>query len=105
MAQHEAKDLGLERYWFGNDKADYFAKEALADTWKDGIAYVANRKENSNTVGHMAEQVAEKLLPNHGIPKEARPRNPKITLTVPHQFVWRRDRWFCIGCGGIKNVG
>ena len=26
LVQHEAQALGLEDYWFGNDKADYWAK-------------------------------------------------------------------------------
>ncbi len=69
LCQHEAKELGLEAFWYGNDRADHFAKESPADTWKDGIAYVANRKENIAKVVHLAEQVSEKMQPIKGIPK------------------------------------
>jgi hypothetical protein len=103
LCQHEAKELGLEAFWYGNDRADHFAKESLADTWKDGIAYVANRKENIAKVVHLAEQVSEKMQPIKGIPKEARPKSQKISVAVPHQFIWTKDRWLCLGCGGIKR--
>ncbi len=104
LCQQEAIELGLEEDWFGNDKADYWAKDTLADTWKDGEAYVKDRKEQSTKVCHLAEQVADKLVQVlREIPKEARPKKPTKALTVPHQFVWRKDRWYCIGCGCIKR--
>ncbi len=104
LCQQEAILLGLEADWFGNDKADYWAKDTLADTYKDGIAYVKHRKEQSNKACHLAEQVADKLVTTmQGIPKEARPSKANKAVAVPHQFVWRSKGWFCIGCGGIKK--
>ncbi len=100
LCQHEAIALGVESDWFGNDKADYWAKDTLADTWKDGEAYVIDKKEKSATVCHLAQQVGDNIAAFNGIQTEARPQKPVRTLLVPHQFVWRNDKWFCIGCGG-----
>ena len=55
-------------------------------------------------VCHLSEQVADKLVQVlREIPKEARPKKPNKAIDVPHQFVWRKNRWFCIGCGCIKT--
>ena len=44
LTREQARGRDLEHHWEGNDKADYWAKEALDSTGKEGKAYIAVQK-------------------------------------------------------------
>ncbi len=54
--KEEAIAQGDVTNWFGNDKADPFAKLALAGTGKDGSDYKEARKKSPQIAGRYLEQ-------------------------------------------------
>ena len=107
LCQQEAIQLGLEEDWFGNDNADYWAKDTLADTWKDGIAYVKHRKEQSIKACHLAEQVADKLvttLQGHPQGSEAKEGQQSTHCATPVCVEEKKDG-SVLGAGASRSPG
>ncbi len=59
--REEAIAQNDEANWFGNDKADYWAKFALAATGKAGVLYKEDRKLRLAAIGIASNKLAEHL--------------------------------------------
>ncbi len=96
---HRPKEAAIaqddEDDWYGNDKADYFAKLALAGTGKDGSDYKVARNINLDSLGDISSKLAEHL---HTIAFATLPRvrcgvdRPRQTRSE-HHFARHLDRW------------
>jgi hypothetical protein len=108
LAEHEAKEQGVHHHWFGNDKADYWAKDTLDSTGAAGVAYVKSMVQDlrrlSNCVEHICKQVPANIFK---LPKVATVKNSKTKPMgndfVKHNFVWHKNRWVCGECGCFKK--
>jgi hypothetical protein len=92
--------------WFGNDKADYWAKFALAGTGKDGTDYKEARQGCLTSLG-----VAAKGLAGHfptdaiaRLPKARRGRAGPRQTRSEHHFTKHFKHWACIRCGCSKKT-
>ncbi len=59
--REEAVAQNDEANWFGNDKADHFAKHALAGTGRDGSDYKRARKTHPDSLEDISSKLAEHL--------------------------------------------
>ena len=96
--REEAIAQNDEANWFGNDKADYWAKFALAGTGKDGNDYKEARQACLSSLGVAAKGLAG-LLPTEAIARLPRARRggkgPRQARSE-HHFTRHPRKWACI---------
>jgi hypothetical protein len=103
--KEEAIAQGDVTNWFGNDKADHFAKLALAGTGKDGSDYKEARKNHLNSLEEISCKLAGHLDPEAiaMVPRVKTRAKGKANPRSEHQFTRHLGRWACINCGCFKR--
>jgi ribonuclease HI len=103
--KEEAVAQNDEANWFGNDKADYYAKHALAGTGKDGSDYKKARKDCLFSLGEISSKLAEHLHPEAiAILPRVRTGSKTRTSRSEHHFIKHLNHWACIKCGCFKKA-
>jgi hypothetical protein len=100
--------LGQGDWWFGNDQADWWAKDTLNTTGKDGVAYIEWNKDTYGFLLKLAEHICAVVLPRPDpvlskLPRVLKGQKKDLEVVSPHCFVWHRERWTCTLCGCSKK--
>ncbi len=104
----QANALGQGDWWFGNDQADWWAKNTLDSTGEEGLAYIIWNKATLGHLAKLAEHICAWVLPRPDPELPKVPRVPKairhrLTDGPPHHFVWFKQKWTCTLCGCSKS--
>ena len=104
----EAKALNLEEHWSGNDRADFWAKDTIDSTGKNGAIYKKLMGEAIFNICLVAKQLVTyskvdlaQLKKSRGVPNEKRGGEKKLERR--HSFRWDETRWVCCKCGCSKK--
>jgi hypothetical protein len=106
---HRTKEEAIaqddEDDWYGNDRADFFAKRALAGTGKDGSDYKVARKINLNSLAEVSAKLADHLhtIAIATVPKVRTGAGKSRISRSEHQFISHLNRWVCLKCGCTKK--
>ena len=97
----------MHEHWFGNDKADYWAKDTLDSTGKAGDLHVASLVDVLRQLKAITAFIGGKVHANIFKVPRAKTGNegqPKAGSNLMHpSFVWYKNRWVCRQCGCFKK--
>jgi hypothetical protein len=101
-----AEASGTEHHWFGNDKADYWAKDTRACSGREGDEYAQKCVDKQKLLIALALTLAEQVAPClQEVPKQKNLRDrPDASCKKPHRFPWTKGRWRCTRCGRSKKT-
>ena len=105
----QATALGQGDWWFGNDRADWWAKDTLDSTGMAGEEYIQWNKDTLSLLCKLADHICASVTPRPDpeVPKVARvPKGRQFASGIehPHTFVWHMSRWTCTSCGCSKRM-
>ncbi len=105
---HRTKEEAIaqddEDDWYGNDKADYFTKHALAGTGKDGLDYKVARHIILDALREISSKLAEHLntIEFSTMPRARGGSGRTRLMRSEHHFARHLTRWVCLNCGCSK---